>query len=231
MTTGERTTRTRREQGREGPADTEGAMSVTQQHPSDRSVSVRILGIAGSLRAGSYNRRLLRAAGALLPAGLELDQWKGLKAIPPFDEDDEEVPAAAVVALRQAIAAADAVLIATPEYNSRCPDSSKTRSTGPRAPTPPTCCAESRSRSWGRAPRPRGRAAPRRMPGGSSPERRPRDRPRAARRRGLRALLPRRPAERPRPPLAARRDLGAGGQRGAVTGAGGRLTMTLLAAA
>ncbi len=96
-------------------------MSVAQQQPSDRSVSVRVLGIAGSLRAGSYNRRLLGAAGELLPAGLELDQWTGLKAIPPFDEDGEEVPAAAVVALRQAIAAADAVLIATPEYNSSLP--------------------------------------------------------------------------------------------------------------
>jgi chromate reductase, NAD(P)H dehydrogenase (quinone) len=83
---------------------------------------VRILGIAGSLREGSYNAMLLRAAAELLPDGVELDTWPGLKAVPPFDEDDEDGPVPAPVAeLRDAIAGADAVLIATPEYNGSVP--------------------------------------------------------------------------------------------------------------
>ena len=50
---------------------------------------MRILGIAGSLRAGSYNRRLLGLAGTSLPTGVELVVWEGLRDVPPFDEDDE----------------------------------------------------------------------------------------------------------------------------------------------
>jgi chromate reductase len=83
---------------------------------------MKILGIAGSLRSGSHNRSLLRAAGELLPAGAELEIWDGLKAVPPYDEDDDVDPAPAAVAeLRAAIAGADAVLFATPEYNSSVP--------------------------------------------------------------------------------------------------------------
>src|ERR671935_2219896 len=81
-----------------------------------------ILGISGSLRPASYNRKLLLAARELLPAGVELDLWDGLRAIPPYDEDEDVDPApAAVAALRAAIAGADALLIATPEYNSSIP--------------------------------------------------------------------------------------------------------------
>ena len=83
---------------------------------------MKILGIAGSLREGSYNGLLLRAAAELLPEGVELEIWRGLKAVPPFDEDDERGPVAAAVAeLRDAIARADAVLVATPEYNGSVP--------------------------------------------------------------------------------------------------------------
>jgi chromate reductase, NAD(P)H dehydrogenase (quinone) len=83
---------------------------------------VRILGIVGSLREGSYNAMLLRAAAVLVPDGVELETWPGLKAVPPFDEDDEDGPVPAAVAeLRDAIAGADAVLIATPEYNGSVP--------------------------------------------------------------------------------------------------------------
>jgi chromate reductase len=83
---------------------------------------VRILGISGSLRADSYNTKLLRAAADLLPRGVELELWSGLKAVPPYDEDDDVQPAPAAVAeLRAAIAAADAVLFATPEYNASIP--------------------------------------------------------------------------------------------------------------
>ena len=83
---------------------------------------MRILGISGSLRRGSHNRKLLRAAEELLPPGVELELWDELKAVPPFDEDDEAGPEpAAVASLRDAVAAADAILIATPEYNASVP--------------------------------------------------------------------------------------------------------------
>jgi chromate reductase, NAD(P)H dehydrogenase (quinone) len=83
---------------------------------------MKILGISGSLRRGSYNTSLLGAAARLLPDEVEFELWGGLKEVPPYDEDDdtEEAPAAAT-ALREAIAGADAVLFATPEYNSSVP--------------------------------------------------------------------------------------------------------------
>jgi chromate reductase len=83
---------------------------------------MKILGISGSLRRDSYNTRLLGAAADLFPDNVEFELWGRLKEVPPYDEDDdtEEAPAA-VAAFRQAIAGADAVLIATPEYNSSVP--------------------------------------------------------------------------------------------------------------
>jgi chromate reductase len=86
---------------------------------------VRILGISGSLRRGSHNRRLLRAAGALLPSGVELVEWDGLAGLPAFDEDLEDAPPAAVLAFYEAIEEADALLIATPEYNASLPGALK----------------------------------------------------------------------------------------------------------
>jgi chromate reductase, NAD(P)H dehydrogenase (quinone) len=50
-----------------------------------------------------------------------VELWDGLKLVPPFDEDDEQDPGAAVLELRDAIERADAVLIATPEYNASVP--------------------------------------------------------------------------------------------------------------
>jgi chromate reductase, NAD(P)H dehydrogenase (quinone) len=82
---------------------------------------VRVLGISGSLRQDSHNRRLLRAAADLLPPEAELVWFEGLKGIPPFDEDDEEEPALAVTRWRDAVTEADALLFATPEYNSSIP--------------------------------------------------------------------------------------------------------------
>jgi chromate reductase len=82
---------------------------------------MRVLGLSGSLRADSHNTRLLRAAGALLPPGGELSVYDGLKAIPPYDADDEAAGHEAVSALRSALADADAVLVATPEYNHSLP--------------------------------------------------------------------------------------------------------------
>jgi chromate reductase, NAD(P)H dehydrogenase (quinone) len=83
---------------------------------------MKVLGISGSLRRDSHNTMLLRAAAELLPDGVELELWNGLKAVPPYDEDDdlEEAPAA-VADLRDAIAGADAVLFSTPEYNHSVP--------------------------------------------------------------------------------------------------------------
>ena len=83
---------------------------------------MKVLGISGSLRRDSYNTMLLRAAGELLPDGVELELWEGLKAVPPYDQDDDVEPAPApAAALRAAIAGVDAVLVATPEYNSSIP--------------------------------------------------------------------------------------------------------------
>jgi chromate reductase, NAD(P)H dehydrogenase (quinone) len=85
------------------------------------SAALRILCISGSLRRDSYNRMLLTAAEELAPPDAALELWDGLKAVPPFDEDDESDPGAAVMALREAISAADGVLIATPQYNASFP--------------------------------------------------------------------------------------------------------------
>ena len=83
---------------------------------------MRVLGISGSLRDSSWNTRLLRAAAELLPDGVELELWDGLKAVPPYDEDDDgEGAPPAVRRLREALADADAILVSTPEYNSSIP--------------------------------------------------------------------------------------------------------------
>src|SRR2546425_3283554 len=83
---------------------------------------MKVLAISGSLRRHSHNTNLLRTAAALFPADVELELWEGLKAVPPYDEDDDVEQAPAPVAqLRAAIAGADAVLYATPEYNSSIP--------------------------------------------------------------------------------------------------------------
>ena len=86
---------------------------------------MRILGLSGSLRRASYNRALLLAAASLLPPGAELVEYRRLKALPPFCEDDEAAPGDDVAAFRDAISAADAILIATPEYNSSIPGALK----------------------------------------------------------------------------------------------------------
>ncbi len=82
---------------------------------------MRILGISGSLRRDSHNTRLLRGVATLLPDGAELELFGELAAIPPFSEDDEHQTPPAVAALKAAIAGADAVIVATPEYNASIP--------------------------------------------------------------------------------------------------------------
>jgi chromate reductase len=82
---------------------------------------MRILGLSGSLRRDSHNTRLLRGVATLLPEEAELELFGQLAAIPPFSEDDEHQTPPAVAALKAAIAGADAVIVATPEYNASIP--------------------------------------------------------------------------------------------------------------
>ncbi len=84
------------------------------------SKSIRILGIAGSLRGESYNRAALRAATQLVPEGATIDIFE-LDGIPGFNQDEEQNPPAKVVELKRLIREADAVLIVTPEYNYSIP--------------------------------------------------------------------------------------------------------------
>ena len=82
---------------------------------------MRVLGISGSLRSGSYNRALLRAARELAPAGMEIVDFD-LRELPFYDGDVEAAgDPASVHAFKDAIRAADALLIATPEYNRGIP--------------------------------------------------------------------------------------------------------------
>jgi chromate reductase len=82
--------------------------------------TVKILGFAGSLRKGSYNKALLRAAAEVVPEGAELETFD-LNGIPPFNEDLENEPTAKVKDFKARIKAADALLIVTPEYNYSVP--------------------------------------------------------------------------------------------------------------
>ena len=82
--------------------------------------NLKILGIVGSLRRESYNLQLMRAAKRRMPNGAELEIFT-LDGIPPFNQDDEQQLPPKVVQLKSAIRAADALLIATPEYNYSIP--------------------------------------------------------------------------------------------------------------
>ena len=87
---------------------------------------MNVLAISGSLRHGSHNTRLLRAMREEAPEGVELTIWNGLKEIPPYDADDDGVPGPpAVDAFRRLVRDADAVVFATPEYNSSIPGALK----------------------------------------------------------------------------------------------------------
>jgi chromate reductase, NAD(P)H dehydrogenase (quinone) len=101
---------------------------------------MRILAISGSVRRDSHNARLLRYVAERAPDGVEIELWTGLKSIPPYDEDDDtEFPPRPVAELREAIAEADALLFATPEYNGSVPGVLKNAidwASRPRASTP-----------------------------------------------------------------------------------------------
>src|SRR5579871_6881011 len=81
----------------------------------------RILGISGSLRRGSYNSALLRAATQLMPEGAALEV-ASIRGVPLYDGDVEAqgIPAT-VNQLKEAVVAADGVLLVTPEYNNSIP--------------------------------------------------------------------------------------------------------------
>ena len=83
---------------------------------------MRVLAVSGSLRRDSYNTALLRAAAEVAPQGVEVERYEGLASLPPYDADsDVGAGPPAVQDLRERIAAADALLIATPEYNGSIP--------------------------------------------------------------------------------------------------------------
>jgi chromate reductase len=83
---------------------------------------MRILAVPGSLREASFNAAIARAAMDLAPEGVAVEMYDGLRTLPPYDADtDGEECAAPVLHLRESIAAADAVLFVTPEYNGSIP--------------------------------------------------------------------------------------------------------------
>ena len=87
---------------------------------TDNRKPVHILGISGSLRKNSYNTRLLYVTEELLPEGMSLDIFD-LNSIPLFNQDLEANPPKIVADFKICIAAADGLLIATPEYNYSIP--------------------------------------------------------------------------------------------------------------
>jgi chromate reductase, NAD(P)H dehydrogenase (quinone) len=102
---------------------------------------MRVLGVVGSLRSDSHNRRLLRAAGNHLPPGAELVIFDGLKAVEPFDETDEHENGGGMPGADAFIAAirdADAILFVTPEYNGSIPGVLKNAIDWASRPTPAT---------------------------------------------------------------------------------------------
>jgi chromate reductase len=82
--------------------------------------NISILGFGGSLRRDSYNKALLRAAVEMVPAEAELKIFE-IEGIPLFSQDLEKTPAPVVQDFKARIRAADALLIATPEYNYSIP--------------------------------------------------------------------------------------------------------------
>jgi chromate reductase len=103
------------------------------------AATFHILGIAGSLRAGSYNRGLLRAAAELVPAGVRVETVD-IRGIPPYDADVQSQGDPPLVEdLKLRIIRADALLFATPEYNYSIPGVLKNAIDWASRP-PRTCC-------------------------------------------------------------------------------------------
>jgi chromate reductase, NAD(P)H dehydrogenase (quinone) len=81
---------------------------------------LRILGISGSLRKASYNSGALRAAVELCPDDAQIEVFD-IASIPPFNQDNDQDPPAAVREFKDQITASDAILFSTPEYNYSIP--------------------------------------------------------------------------------------------------------------
>ncbi len=81
---------------------------------------ISILGFAGSLRRGSFNKAILQAAGEMVPKGMEIEIFD-LEGISPFNQDMEKEPPIKIKEFKTKIRAADGILIATPEYNYSVP--------------------------------------------------------------------------------------------------------------
>ncbi len=88
-------------------------------------MTTRVLAISGSLRRESHNSLLLRLAQEHAPGHVEIVIWDGLADVPAYNEDLEVDPGDAVVGLRTSLVEADALLIATPEYNFGVPGALK----------------------------------------------------------------------------------------------------------
>ena len=87
---------------------------------------MRVLAISGSLREGSYNTALLRAAAETAPEGIEVELYEDLDSVPHYNQDrDTDNPPQAVAELREQINSADAVLFSTPEFNGTVPGALK----------------------------------------------------------------------------------------------------------
>src|SRR5690606_27541564 len=82
---------------------------------------IRIIGIAGSLRAKSFNRAVLREATKLVPENAEIEIFELTGDIPGFNQDDESNPPEKIIELKRKIKKADAILFVTPEYNYSVP--------------------------------------------------------------------------------------------------------------
>ena len=169
----------RTESGAPREPDPEGVITV--ESGVDEKRPVKILGLAGSYREGSHNQALLRAAMEEAPPGVVIEPFD-LRDLPFFDADLEAAgDPPPVRRLKEAIAAADGLLIATPEYNRGLPADARTRSTGRRVQRSRRRWPANRLRSWaparGAPARPRPCSTPVRpssMPGrGSSPRRSP----------------------------------------------------------
>src|SRR5690348_17610528 len=122
-------------------------------------MSIRIVGIAGSLRRESHNRAALRAATQLVPQDASLEVFE-LDGIPGFNQDEEKNPPAKVVELKRRVRDAHAILIVTPEYNYSVPGMLKNAIDWLRGRTATAHGRGNRWRSWvlqsaGSAPRER----------------------------------------------------------------------------
>jgi chromate reductase len=104
------------------PEPERGRLAAVEEIGQEGDLGRRtILALCGSLRRDSYNRRLLAAVARALPPAVSVTVFERLREIPPFDEDDEATPPEPVAQLRAEIGRADALLIATPEYNGSLP--------------------------------------------------------------------------------------------------------------